>query len=117
MPFFTLKESESTLRKWYAYALILINAENNTIPNDDTSNKFTSSADEIFKFKELLDLNIITKDEFEKEKRKLLNNNINTAIQCPQCQIIFEGISDDLIGEKVECECGETFIAEPIPKQ
>ncbi len=39
---------------------------------DDSQTRSTSAADEIKKFKELLDEGIITKDEFDKKKKELL---------------------------------------------
>ena len=41
-----------------------------------------SVADEIIKFKELLDAGIVTQEEFDKKKQELLN----TEIICPECK-------------------------------
>ena len=40
----------------------------------NTSQNNLSVADELKKYKELLDLGILTQEEFEKQKSKLLNN-------------------------------------------
>ncbi len=54
--------------------IICQDVENNSLPikaNSDTGSKF-SEADEILKFKNLLDAGIITEDEFEQKKKQLL---------------------------------------------
>lgn len=45
------------------------------ISSDEQKNTFSSSADEIFKFKSLLDSGVITQEEFEMKKKQLLNLN------------------------------------------
>lgn len=41
--------------------------------SNETKNYSSSSADEILKYKELLDMGVITKDDFEAKKKQLLN--------------------------------------------
>lgn len=46
-----------------------------------------SETDEILKYKNLLDKGIITKEEFEKKKKKILGNEKKTlqSLKCPNC--------------------------------
>ena len=48
-----------------------LHKENNKIVVNHLQN--SSSADEILKFKNLLDMGIISEEEFEKQKKKFLN--------------------------------------------
>lgn len=48
-------------------------AKNSTVSNNSQSVSATSSADEIMKFKQLLDNGVITQEEFEAKKKQLLN--------------------------------------------
>lgn len=69
LPYVIVSGIEEDLRKWYGYILLFITPE-----KEKTIKKY-SVADEILKFKELLDNGLITLEEFTTEKEKLLSQN------------------------------------------
>lgn len=70
-------KSDSILYKSYAQnaqsVLSMLSIIQNSVSEKDNSSTELSTADEILKFKKLLDDGIITKDEFDKKKTQLLN--------------------------------------------
>lgn len=59
---------------WGVIDYILLRRESDLQPKDFTKQKSSqSAADELKKFKELLDMGIITQEEFEAKKKQLLN--------------------------------------------
>jgi len=75
MSFFTLSHRSGVLmKKWYGYILHLLNNNEVDLLKVNSSN-LNSSADELIKLKGLLDSNIINQEEFDNEKRKILNRD------------------------------------------
>lgn len=71
LPILTLTGWEDSLRKWYSYLLML---QSNEKESKNPKNDNNSSASELFKLKEMLDSNLITREEFLVEKGKIVKN-------------------------------------------
>jgi len=69
--FESMKVSNDKMEEVYQYILKRVEAVKNE--KDENSKEKLSVADEIKKFKELLDMGAITQDEFEQKKKELLN--------------------------------------------
>ena len=68
-----VKKDSLTYKLNYKNAVSLISTLTNMQNSTDEEITNTSSADEILKYKNLLDNGIITQDEFEAKKKQLLN--------------------------------------------
>ena len=64
------KETANKTEEFYNYIMKKINESNS---NQGSSNSNNSAADEIKKYKELLDMGAITEEEYEAKKKELLN--------------------------------------------
>lgn len=71
--YINLLTNAEILKNTIINALSSIQVENKTASNESKHMPFTSNAEEIKKYKELLDMGVISQDEFEMKKKQLLS--------------------------------------------
>lgn len=72
---FVYKQASKTIQDILSKFQIIIDEleKQNNIANEEKENRLISPVDEIKKYKELLDMGVISQEEFDKKKKELLN--------------------------------------------
>lgn len=89
----------------YSYAKVNKTVTEVKVIKQEKNEATISGADEIYKYKRLLDQGIITKEEFEKKKKKILGVEEKTlqSLKCPNCGATYNS-------GQTQCEYCESYL-------